>query len=86
MPHFDGYSMLWHQGMLFGPLMMLLIVAAVVVFGVIAFRFAGRGVRQVWEPHGHRRMGDAMDILEQRFARGDLDRAEFEAKRTLLSR
>ncbi len=71
--------------MMFGPVMMLLMLAAVVMLAVIAFRFAGRGVCHPWDPHGHRRMGDAMDILEQRFARGEIDQAEFETKRTLLS-
>jgi putative membrane protein len=83
-PGSNGYPMLWHQGTMFGPIM-LLMVAAVVAQGVMAFRSAGRGACHAWEPQGHRRMGDAMDILEQRFARGDIDQAEFEAKRTLLS-
>lgn len=82
----NGYPMLWHHSMMFGPVMMLMMFVAVVVLGVVAFRFAGRGVYHPWEAHGHRRMGDAVDILEQRFARGEIDQAEFDTKRTLLSR
>lgn len=85
MPHFDGYPILWHQGTMFGPVSMLLMFAAVLALAVMAFRFSSRGVYRPWEAQGHRRMGDAMDILEQRFARGDIDRADFEIERTLLS-
>ena len=68
-----------------GRLTMLLMVAADVALGVIAFRFAGRGICRPWDAQGHRRLGDTMDILEPRFARGEIDQAEVETKRTLLS-
>jgi putative membrane protein len=79
----DGWA--WHHGMIFGPVTMLLAFAIVAALLVMAFRFAGRGACRPWEAHGHRRMGDAVDILEQRFARGEIDQAEFETKRALLS-
>ena len=68
-----------------GRLTMLLMVAADVALSVIAFRFVGRGICRPWATQGHRHLGDAMDIPEQRFARGEIDQAEFETKRTLLS-
>ncbi len=81
----NGYPMLWHHSSMFGPIAMLTLFGLVAVLGTMAFRAGGRGGFRAWDEHGHRRMGDAIDVLEQRFARGDIDRAEFEAKRTLLS-
>lgn len=67
----------WFPGMIFGPLMMLIIVGGVVALVLWLARGFGHA-----EPYGHRRA--ALDILEQRFARGEIDKAEFEDKRKLL--
>jgi putative membrane protein len=76
------YGPMWdgHWGwMLIGPLMMILLVAAVVVLAVLAVRWiAGSGQPP---PPASR---TAMDILKERFARGEIDRAEFEERRRLL--
>jgi putative membrane protein len=58
--------------MFFGPLMMFLFVAACVAVGYLVMRSAGA------------RGGRAMDILEERYARGEIDQAEFEERRRLL--
>ncbi len=81
----NGYPMLWHHSTMFGPIAMMAMVGIVLALVVVAFRCGRRGLSRPWHEHGHRRMGDAVDILEQRFARGDIDLAEFEARRTLLS-
>lgn len=69
----------WHGGMMFHPLLWLLVL---VVIAALAARAGG------WNRHGayRRRWGGALDILEERFARGEIDKTEFEEKRRLLSR
>ena len=77
--HMWGWGGGWHTGMFFAPLLWLLILAAVVM---LCMRMFG------WRRHGdyHRRPGGALDILEERFARGEIDKAEFEEKRKTLGR
>jgi putative membrane protein len=70
----------WHGGMIFHPLLTLLLV--VVIIALIA-RATGWGHRYGYD---RRRPGGALDILEERFARGEIDKAEFEERRKLLSR
>lgn len=76
-PHMHMWG--WHGGMMFHPLLWLLVLVAIVVF---CARACG------WGRHGayRRRLGGALDILEERFARGEIDKTEFEEKRKLLSR
>lgn len=74
------------------------IVAFVILFALIGF-FAVLGIvvriaaRPRWRrgqygrgEWGHAMRGTALNILEERFARGEIDKAEFEDKRKLLSR
>jgi putative membrane protein len=58
--------------MLFGPVMMLLFVAACAAVVYLVMRSS--------QAHG----GHAMEILEERYARGEIDQAEFEERRRLL--
>lgn len=69
----------WHGGMMFHPLLWLLVLAVLVA---LVARAGG------WGRHGYyrRRPGGALDILEERFARGEIDKTEFEEKRKLLAR
>lgn len=76
-PMWSGWGWGWFPGMVFGPLLMLIIVGGTAVFVM----WLVRGVGSV-EHRGHSRT--ALDILEQRFARGEIDKAEFEDKRRLL--
>ena len=77
--------MMWGNGMGWGGwlLMTLTTVAfwAVVVFGIVApFRGSGRpGPRD-----GHRD-GDARRILDERFARGEIDAEEYRSRQSTLS-
>ncbi len=75
---FEGYhGMMGWGGFLFGPIMMILIVAAVVAMVVMLLRWFGIGSRDTT------RRG-ALDILEERFARGEIDKDEFEERRRTL--
>ncbi len=75
---FDGHhGMMGWGGFILGPIMMILIVAAIVALVVVLLRWFGIGHRDAT------RRG-ALDILEERFARGEIDKQEFEERRGLL--
>lgn len=69
----------WH-GWLFGPMMMLLFVGLVVVVVVIVVRWAGNGETAP----GRSPDKSPIEILEERFARGEIDKEEFEERRRVL--
>ena len=70
----DSWPMPW---MLFGPVMMPVFV----LLCVLLMGFLMRGGMT----HGPRR-GKAMEILRERYARGEIAQAEFEERRRLLER
>ena len=81
--HGHGWHGSWSGGwggMIFGPFMMILFVAAVVFLVVVALRWLGAGHGPTRGPDGKA----ALDILEERFARGEIDRDEFEERRRTL--
>jgi putative membrane protein len=79
----------WHDGwgwghMFFGSIMMLLFWGGLIILIVFGVRWMGAG-----SPRG----GDgplpgnrAIDILEERYARGEIEKEEYEERRRLLSR
>jgi putative membrane protein len=75
----------WAWMMFFGPLMMILFVAAVVVLVAFALRWlGGHGLHEAG--HVPTPLGKApIDILKERFARGEIDKAEFEERRRVLA-
>jgi putative membrane protein len=80
----------WPAGMMFAPIMMLLIVVGIVALIVLLMRGVGYGSHWYrhgdWPPYGRWQGRGALDILEERFAKGEIDKAEFEEKRSLLRR
>jgi len=70
----------WY-GMIFGPLVMIFIFAAIIVVAVLAIRWlSGTGPSQ-----GQSRNGKtAVDILEERFARGEIDAGELQERKRIL--
>jgi putative membrane protein len=64
----------WHAPwMFFGPVMMLVFFAVCAAFMVFMMRGMGR-----------HHPGRAGEILKERYARGEIDRAEYEERRRLL--
>ncbi len=75
---FEGHhGMYGWGGFMLGPIMMILILAVVIGLVVMLLRWLGVG------PQGSDRRG-ALDILEERFARGEIDKEEFEERRRTL--
>jgi putative membrane protein len=78
---------MWHMGwgwggMLFGTLTMLVVLAGVVVLAALLVRWLGGGAG-----HGHdvsptRRT--PLEILQERFAKGEIDKQEYEERRRVL--
>jgi len=80
-----GPHMMWDggwYGMLFGPMMMVLFLAVIVIVVVLLVRWlggTGHG-RAVQPPSGK----IPLDILKERFARGEIDKEEYEERRRTL--
>jgi putative membrane protein len=79
-----GWDGAWGWGhMLFGPLMMVLFWGAVILLIVLAVRWLGGGSSGGDATPTARK--SAHDILQERFARGEIDREEFEQRERLLA-
>jgi putative membrane protein len=73
----DWWSGGWSTWMFFPPLMMLVFFA--ICMGMMMFMMRGRMA------HGSRGR-NAVEILEERFARGEINQPEYEERRRLLLR
>ena len=84
--NFDGYHMWnegWH-GWFIGPVMMILILAVVVTLVIFLVRWLG----STSQGHGANRHGafgkTPLDILDERFARGEINPEEYRERRNTL--
>lgn len=72
-------------GMVLWPLIMIAVVAGVIVLIVLAVRGRGGASSPPGAPPGGAQK-TAIDILKERFARGEIDREEYEERRRLLEK
>ncbi|WP_296326516.1 SHOCT domain-containing protein [Reyranella sp.] len=80
-----GPHMMWGggwYGMIFGPLVMILVLAVIIAVAVLLVRWlGGPWPGSAW----HQAPGRTpLDILKERFARGEIDKQEFEERRRVL--
>jgi putative membrane protein len=75
---------MWGGGswMIFGPIMMIVFIAVAVVVVVLLVRWLGGPGRggALHSPPGK----TPLDILKERFAKGEIDKEEFEERRRVL--
>ena len=83
-PYTWEHHMMWGggwYGMIFGPLFMILVLAVVIAAAVFIVRSVGGPWQGGHTPPPAR---TAVDILKERFARGEIDKDEFEERRRVL--
>lgn len=69
-------------GMMMGPLLMIVVLAAVLFLVVVAARWLVGAGHTGGTPQGR---AGPLDVLKDRFARGEIDREEYEERRRVLS-
>jgi putative membrane protein len=75
-----GWHMMWGwQGAVLGPAFMILVIAAVAALVAVLLR---RPIGPAFAPPSGRA---PLDILKERFARGEIDKAEYDERRRVLS-
>lgn len=79
-PHMLGWGEGW-AGMVFGPLFMLLVIGLGVALVVALLRRGDLGHGGGGQPPRNL----ALDLLRERFARGEIDQQEYEARRRVLT-
>jgi putative membrane protein len=82
-PHMMGWGGGWYA-MIFGPLFMILFLAVLVAVVVILVRWLGGPWHATYPPQQSPPAHTPLDILKERFARGEIDKAEFEDRRRVL--
>jgi putative membrane protein len=70
--------------MIVGPLFMILVLAVLVAVVVILTRWLSGPWQGPIPPHQSPPGRTPLDILKERFARGEIDKAEFEDRRRVL--
>ena len=74
----DGSAAPWY-GMIFGPLVMIAFIVVTVVIIAWVLHALGLGWRSDWQG-----VNTPLDTLKHRFARGEIDRAEYEERKKVL--
>ncbi len=81
-PHMMGWGG-WY-GMIFGPLLMILVLAVVIAIAILLVRWLGGPWHGAQPPNNMQSGPTPLDILKERFARGDIDKEEFEERRRVI--
>ena len=76
------WGMMPWYGMIFGPIMMLIWLVIVIVVAAAVIRWLQGGTAGPLPFMGNRK--HALQILEERFAKGEIDKDEFQEKKRLL--
>jgi putative membrane protein len=71
----------WH-GWFLGPIMMIVFIAVAVAVVVLLVRWLGGPGHG--SPHHQPQIRAPLDILKERYARGEIDKEEFEERRRVL--
>jgi putative membrane protein len=82
-PHMMGWGGGWYA-MIFGPFFMILFLAVLVAVVVMLVRWLGGPLQGAIPPHQFPPARTPLDTLKERFARGEIDKAEFEDRRRVL--
>ena len=77
------WGMMPWYGMIFGPIMMIIWLIVLIVVTAAVIRWLQRGNVGPLPFLANRKR--ALEILEERFAKGEIDKTEFEEKKRLLS-
>tara|TARA_R110002012_G_scaffold134385_1_gene287694 strand:+ start:291 stop:620 length:330 start_codon:yes stop_codon:yes gene_type:complete len=77
---YGGYHHMMGGGWFMGPFMMLIVIIVLVAAAIFAFRLFGNPA----SPDGAPASDRALTILRERFAKGEIDQAEFEERRKAL--
>ncbi len=72
----------WDGGWAFGMMLISLLFLALIVVGVV---FVVRSFSEGGRAQPRREGNRALDILDERFARGELDQKEYEERRRILT-
>jgi putative membrane protein len=78
-PHMMWWGGGW-SGMIFAPLFMILMVALVLAAAVLLVRWLGPWQRTTQAPPAR----TSLDILKERFARGEISKEEYQERRHVL--
>jgi len=79
----EPWGMMPWYGMVFGPIMMLIWLVIIIVVVAAVIRWLQGGTVGALPLLGTRKR--ALEILEERFAKGEIDKDEFQEKKRLLT-
>ena len=79
---YGPHHMMWGFGMVLGPLIMILVLALVIAVAILLVRWLAGPWQGASHPVPPGRT--PLDILRERFARGEIDKDEFEERRRVL--
>jgi putative membrane protein len=79
---YGPHQMMWGFGMILGPLFFILVLGLVIALAVLLVRWLAGPWPATSQPVAPSRT--PLDILRERFARGEIDKDEFEERRRVL--